>query len=253
MGKYILVVLLSFVSASMVAQSDSLSTSLTKPTAADPDTGKVYYEFEVDNKPEFPGGVDSLRTFWLEFYYPKKAYANAMVGTVFVNYVIDTAGNVVNVNAHKSSGYSLLDSAATMYVANMPKWTPAMLNGKAIAMKQKIAFVYDKETYNTFSIVEEMPQYPGGRSAYDVFIASAPAPEGYTKKDLKEIAAYVEVIINKQGKVVFPLLVRSSGDKKLDQIALKYVADSPDWTPGAQRGKKVQVTHTLRIAFVPTN
>lgn len=249
MGKFFLGVALLLIDITLQAQNGSDVYDMIVV----PDNAVVVEEQLYNNvaqMPIFPGGKDSLDVFLRDLYYPKTAYNRGMEGTVTVYFIIDKNGNVANVYALKSSGHSLLDSAATMYVMNMPIWTPGVHNGKAVSVEQTVSFKFSMETYNTFSIVEEMPQFPGGRSAYDVFIASAPAPAGYTKKDLKDKAAFVEVIINKQGKVVLPLLVRSSGIKELDQIALKYVANSPVWKPGYQRGKAEQITYTLRITFV---
>jgi len=101
-----------------------------------------------------------------------------------------------------------------------------------------------------FFIVEDMPDFQGkGQEGFRTYIS----------KNLKypEIAAengisgkvYVQFAVNKNGKVVDAIVVRSV-DPALDKEAIRVVMSSPEWMPGKQRGKPVKVQFTFPINFV---
>ena len=52
--------------------------------------------------------------------------------------------------------------------------------------------------------------------------------------------------IDTSGSVVDPEIIRSSNES-LDSIAYNIILDSPRWTPGKQRGKKVKVGFTFPV------
>ncbi len=59
---------------------------------------------------------------------------------------------------------------------------------------------------------------------------------------------YVSFIVNKKGYVKDVQLVKGV-DKLLDNEALKVVASIPQWTPGENKGEKVNVSFTVPIKF----
>jgi protein TonB len=65
-----------------------------------------------------------------------------------------------------------------------------------------------------------------------------------------EGTVYVQYTINEKGKVVDPLVVKSTNDL-FNEAAIDMIKNMPDWTPGIQRGKKVSVKFTTPIRFVP--
>ena len=98
-----------------------------------------------------------------------------------------------------------------------------------------------------FVVVEEMPQFPGGNEAMQKYIAeNLKYPKTATKGEQGRVI--VSFVINKRGKVGDVKLIRSVSPE-LDAEAVRVIQDMPDWIPGKQRGKAVNVRYTIPIVF----
>lgn len=129
-----------------------------------------------------------------------------------------------------------------------------------------------------FYIVEEMPSFNGGEPiefrmhiAQKLIYPKAAIENGVAGK------VFIKFIVTKEGKVIVPdqeTLAKAEG-KPLDEVivaaysnldedakapddkyiqllkdeAIRVVSESPDWTPGKQRGKYVNVMFTFPITF----
>ncbi len=92
--------------------------------------GDVYTE--VEEMPEYPGGMEGLRNFLVEnVTYPEKAKKNKITGKVYVSFVIDKNGAVTNTQIAKGVDPDL-DKEAIRVVRLMEKWTPGKQDGKAV-------------------------------------------------------------------------------------------------------------------------
>mgnify|MGYP000955407765 CR=1 FL=1 len=101
------------------------------------------------------------------------------------------------------------------------------------------------------SIVEDMPTFNDGDPATEFrkFIAqNLKYPESAVSDSISG-RVIVQFCVNKEGKLIEPEIVRSVSPA-LDQEAIRVVSTSPLWTPGQQRGKKVDVLFTFPINFV---
>lgn len=98
-----------------------------------------------------------------------------------------------------------------------------------------------------FVVVEEMPQFPGGNEAMQKYIAeNLKYPKTAIKGEQGRVI--VSFVINKRGKVGDVKLIRSVSPE-LDAEAVRVIQDMPDWIPGKQRGKAVNVRYTIPIVF----
>jgi len=99
-----------------------------------------------------------------------------------------------------------------------------------------------------YFIVENMPEFPGGEDAIRLFLAqNIKYPKQAIEKGITGMV-YVSFIVNKKGYVKDVQLVKGV-DKLLDNEALKVVASIPQWTPGENKGEKVNVSFTVPIKF----
>lgn len=105
-----------------------------------------------------------------------------------------------------------------------------------------------KPEEKVFSLVEEMPQYPGGEQALREFIGKSVTYPDAAKKDGIKGKVYVSFVISKEGKVVNAKIVRGA-DPLLDQEALRVIGLMPQWKPGKEKGENVAVQYTLPINF----
>ncbi|MCW0483541.1 energy transducer TonB [Gaoshiqia sediminis] len=97
------------------------------------DEGGAY--FVVDEMPEFPGGNETLRSFLLEnVNYPEEAKKDSITGKVFVSFVVDEAGKVIQIKIEKGVD-PLLDQEALRVVGLMPTWKPGKENGEVVKVR----------------------------------------------------------------------------------------------------------------------
>jgi Ca-activated chloride channel family protein len=86
----------------------------------------------VEDMPEFPGGNAALANYLSKnVKYPEEARKKGIQGRVFVNFVIDVDGKVVNVRIVRGV-HPLLDAEAMRVVKAMPKWEPGKQRGKPV-------------------------------------------------------------------------------------------------------------------------
>jgi TonB family protein len=86
----------------------------------------------ADEQPVFPGGAPAYRNFLQQnVHYPDAAKAKEVSGDVFVSFVVDEVGRLLDAEVIKGVGYGL-DEEALRLVRLMPWWTPARANGKPI-------------------------------------------------------------------------------------------------------------------------
>lgn len=86
----------------------------------------------VEEMPVFPGGDEALRNFVTNnVNYPEEASKQKLHGRVYVCFVIDKDGSVVNVRVARSLN-PLLDAEAIRVVKAMPKWTPGKHKGQHV-------------------------------------------------------------------------------------------------------------------------
>lgn len=99
-----------------------------------------------------------------------------------------------------------------------------------------------------FAVVEQKPTFPGGDTALINFITENTVyPEIAKEKEIQG-RVFVSFIIDTAGKVTNVALARGV-DPYLDNEALRVVKLLPDWTPGKQRGKPVNVYFIVPINF----
>ena len=105
-----------------------------------------------------------------------------------------------------------------------------------------------KQEESPFIVVEAMPEFPGGRENLRLWLfQNRKYPE---EAKINKIAGrvYVTFVVNSAGKVrdarvavpVHPLL---------DAEALRLITSMPDWKPGSQLGRPVDVRFNLPVEF----
>ena len=106
-----------------------------------------------------------------------------------------------------------------------------------------------KASPDFFTIVEDMPVYPGGQTAFFEYITSnVKYPAEARKKGITGVV-YVSYIVNTVGEVQNVRVVRGV-DPLLDKEAVRVVKSLKGYSPGKQRGKAVNVQFTLPVRFV---
>lgn len=99
-----------------------------------------------------------------------------------------------------------------------------------------------------YQVVEEMPEFPGGMAACLKFLGENIKYPAEAMKAGKQGKVIVQFVIEKDGSVSNPQVVRSV-DSELDGEAIRVVSTMPKWKPGYQKGEPVAVKFTIPVAF----
>ena len=99
-----------------------------------------------------------------------------------------------------------------------------------------------------YDITETLPQFPGGQGVMMKYLAANIKYPASAVKAKKQGRVIVSFVIQKDGSVTNARIVRSV-DPELDAEALRIVKAMPNWTPGTQDGKPVNVRYTIPVVF----
>ncbi|MCC6725887.1 MAG: energy transducer TonB [Saprospiraceae bacterium] len=92
--------------------------------------------------PEFPGGEAAMLNFiYSNFNLPSASDADSLIGTVWVRFIIDENGYVLNPTIIKEAD-SLVGVELLRVVRMMPKWKPGIQNGKPVKVIFNLPFKY---------------------------------------------------------------------------------------------------------------
>jgi periplasmic protein TonB len=100
--------------------------------------------------------------------------------------------------------------------------------------------------------VDEIAEYKGGISEmYNFLGRNLKYPKPAAKANVTG-KVYVKIVIEKNGTVSSPLIVKGIGFG-CDQEVLRVVGRMPTWNPGKINGKAVRSSYVLPIAFALDN
>lgn len=74
--------------------------------------------------------------------FPKNAIENGISGTVYVTFVIDRDGSVIDI-ALLRGVHPIIDKAVLNAIRNSPKWEPGMHNGTFVKVKYSISVAFE--------------------------------------------------------------------------------------------------------------
>lgn len=99
-----------------------------------------------------------------------------------------------------------------------------------------------------YDVTETLPQFPGGQEMMMKYLAANIKYPASAVKAKKQGRVIVTFVIQKDGSVTKARIARSV-DPELDAEALRIVKAMPNWTPGTQDGKPVNVKYTIPVIF----
>lgn len=105
------------------------------------------------------------------------------------------------------------------------------------------------EEIEIFTIVEDMPEFPGGEAALFKYLGKSIKYPQMAKEAGIQGVVYVTFIIGPDGSVSNVEVLRGIKGG-CDEEAVRVVKNMPKWKPGKQRGKPVTVQYNLPIRFV---
>lgn len=99
-----------------------------------------------------------------------------------------------------------------------------------------------------FTIVEEMPSFPGGEAKLFEYLGKNIKYPQIAKEAGISGVVYVNFVVGSSGNITDVKVLRGIGGG-CDEEAVRVVKNMPDWKPGKQRGKPVKVSYNLPIRF----
>lgn len=108
--------------------------------------------------------------------------------------------------------------------------------------------VFENTEY-IYDAAEVMPKYPGGVDALVRFISDNLQYPEQAEKDNIQGKVLVQFVVERNGKIGRIKIARSSGDRHLDNEALRVVSIIPRFEPATIGGKPVACWFTLPISF----
>jgi len=89
-------------------------------------------EIFAEEMPSYPGGDAERQKFLAEtIHYPQQAAETGIQGTVYIQFIVDTRGNITDVKIMRGIGGGC-DEEAIRVIKMMPQWHPGRQNGKTV-------------------------------------------------------------------------------------------------------------------------
>jgi len=99
------------------------------------------------------------------------------------------------------------------------------------------------------TIVQIMPEFPGGLSALYKYLHERIKFTDFAKETGITGTVYVTFVVEKDGSITRVALLRGIGGG-IDEDVIKVVQSMPNWTPGSENGVTFRVQYTLPVKFV---
>ena len=122
------------------------------------------------------------------------------------------------------------------------------LNGKDIAELQEVIVKTAEPESKPYTMVEQMPQFPGGEKELLSYIAKNLHYPTVAAENGVQGKVFIRFVVSALGTVEGVEVIRSL-DPYCDKEAMRVVATLPQWIPGKQNGRNVPVYYTLPIIF----
>jgi len=99
-----------------------------------------------------------------------------------------------------------------------------------------------------YTLVEFMPEFPGGQAAFIRFLSkNLKVPEEAMEPGQK-LKVMVQFVIGKEGEISHIEFIETSGEV-FEQEVLRVMKKMPMWKPGFQNGERVSVYFKLPVVF----
>lgn len=242
-------VLVGFALTSLTALAfDNANRSNTCDTTSEHE--KIFVNPE--SWPRFPGGEDALMQFIQDnIHYPPEAAKKRIEGRVLVRFVVDSIGQVRDVEVVRSLNKAL-DREAVRLVQSLPRFIPGSVYGEPVNMNYVLPVTFKLNDGMDFEALDEepeqRPQFPGGKEALMDFLRSNVRYPDEAARRRVEGVVYVQFMVDRNGKIS-DIQVVGPVDNTLDQEAVRVCKLLPDFEPALLHGEPVDEHFILAITF----
>ncbi|MDF2447616.1 MAG: TonB family protein [Bacteroidota bacterium] len=233
----------------------------------------IYLKSQDVSSAIYAGGNESIAEFiktYSSFY--KIVTQNKKSGKVDLALTIGSNGKVTRVKVLLGLRDGSSDTLArTLY--KLAHFEPAKYRGRevkyqsflTVEFKKSDLVVSDRKVYNkmqniksilpdsskeVFTLVEEMPEFPGGPIQMMKFVQSNIVLPNVVKEKGIVGKCFLKFVVGDEGEVRDVEVVKGvPGCPECDNEAIRVVTLMPKWRPGTQNGKAVPVFFNLPINF----
>ncbi len=201
--------------------------------------GNKFYNKGVDlfrNK-KFKESISCFNTAILYNLIDIDAYYNLGICFNKINDIPNAClnwGNAFLINADKKSGDLI----------NMYCDSTIQFKGEKTKLSSLDYFSNEK----LFTVIEEMPQFPGGEEKLFEYMSRNIRYPIKARETGITGRVYITFVIDRNGNVKDPKILRGIGGG-CDEEALRVIRLMPPWIPGKQDGKNVSVQYNIPINF----
>jgi TonB family protein len=183
--------------------------------------------------------------------YPEEAVREGISGWARVSYTVGTDGNVTDIKPTAGTN-SILGNALAEVIRTSPRWTPPrnpeMNEPFTAEVVARFTLPDNVKVAETFVVVEEMPKFPGGDQALFKYLYENLKYPPEAKAEGVQGKVILRFVITAEGKVADVTIVRGV-HPLLDQEAVRVMNSVPDWIPGKQGGRTVDVYYSVPVSF----
>ena len=213
---------------------------------------QVFVDYEENA--QFPGGEQECFKFLAaNVKYPAECIEKGIQGRVIVSFIIETDGTLDEIKTMRSPD-PLLTKEAERVVALMPKWKPAMQNGKPVRSRFTLPVMFrlnadepqkpdslkanapaageaqaaSPDDDRIYDLVETNAEFPGGQNECYKFLASQMRYPAKCQEEGIQGRVIVSFVVNKDGSIVDVKTVKSP-HPALTKEAERIVRLMPKW------------------------
>ena len=246
-----------------------------KSEPAKNDSKDLFIDYE--EMAQFPGGEQECFKFLAaNVRYPAECQEQGIQGRVIVSFVINTDGSIEEIKTMRSPDPALSKEAERV-VGLMPKWKPAMMQGKAVRSRFNLPIMFRLKTdepqkpdsvktdlaandvpqaataansddERVYEVVETNAQFPGGEQECYKWLAQNMRYPAKAQEEGIQGRVIVSFVVNKDGSIVDVKTLRSP-HSSLTKEAERLVKSMPKWKPATQGSKTVRSRFSLPLMF----
>ena len=139
--------------------------------------------------------------------------------------------------------------AFTLILVALSLASPLMSQVSGLSVNKSAYRENYQDNGQVFTVVEQMPEYPGGKDAMFQYIKDNLHYPQSVKDDGIQGRAICQFIVNTDGTICCAEIAKSTGNALLDREAILLIKSMPAWTPGMQNGQPIRVKYTIPINF----
>lgn len=228
------------------------NTAMFAQTEAPLETKNYRNMSELDEKPDFPNGIEEFYKFIRVNYQTPKI--QGLAGKIYMTFIIEKDGSLSDIKVLRDIGYGT-GKEAIRVLQNCPKWIPGKYKGEIVRVLYALPITIqstEKFIEKMYSVAEvfEKPKYPGGlQNFYKDLSKQFKTPE---KEGLKG-QLVIGFVIEKDGSVVETKILKDIGYGTGEE-AMRVIKLVKKWIPGKlENGIAVRTAYSLPITIQSAN